>query len=237
MSLVSLDYFKTFLKITATTDDAFNQICLDMASASVVAAIGVDVLQTTYPAAAESGRGDSGYYSGNGSRLLILRNWPVTAVASVYLDPTGRFDENPDGSFAAATLLTYGTDYVIRWDGCLPGTTTKCSKQGIIERVGSCWPGGVAYVRGMLTRQPIPAMGNIKVAYTAGYPSTAIPYPIREAVCMLAAYIRRNNRTGGNIQSESQGGYSYSLSSPMAGQYPELASIRGTLAPFREQAV
>ena len=237
VSLVSLDYFKQYLRITGSSQDDANQIYLDQASGAIVQAIGVDIVQTTYPAAADHGRGDSGYYVGNNRRTIVLRNWPVTAVSSVYLDPTGYFGDNPDGDFASDTLLTVGVDYLVRWDGCLPGTSTPCSKCAILERIGGIWPGIVGYTPGWLTVMPLSGRGNIKIAYTAGYPLTAIPQPIRAATCMLAAYIRRNVKAGGNIASESQGAYSYSLFGPMAQQYPELGSIRGMLSSYREQVV
>src|SRR6185436_15490057 len=183
MAFVSLDYLKQFMRAAGTADDDNNQIYLDIAFGAVINYLGIDVAETTYPAAADGGRGDAGYYSGNGRRRIVLRNWPVTAVSAVYLDATGRFDQNPDGAFASATLLVYGTDYVIPWDGCLPGTSTKCSRAGFLERVNGYWPGGYAYVHRMLSGQLVPAQGNIKVAYTAGWPATAVPSPIRGAIC------------------------------------------------------
>lgn len=234
MPFVSLDYLKQFMRVTGTSDDDNNQIYLDMAFGSVIEYLGRDIAQTNYPAAAEGGKGDSGYYSGLGRRKLILRQRPITAVTSIYLDCSGRFGLNPDGSFATASLLVYGTDYTIPWDGCLPGTTTLCCCQGIIERVGSVWPGVARYVPGMLTGQWGDGVGNIKIAYTAGYPAGAIPHPIRGAICELAAFIRRNAKKGGNISSESLGDYSYSLFGPIANQWPELGSIRGMLSGFKE---
>jgi len=236
MAFVSLTYLKQFMRVTGTADDDNNQIYLDIAFGSVIEYLGRDIVQTTYPAAADAGRGDAGYYSGNGRRRLVLRQRPITDIASVYLDPSARWGQNPDGSFATATLLVEGTDYGIPWDGCLPGTSTKCCHTGFIERIGSVWPGGVAFTPGNLTAQRVPAQGNIRIAYTAGYPATAVPTPIRGAICQLAAFIRRNAKSGGNLSSESLGAYSYSLFGPMAQQYPELGSIRGMLSSFREQA-
>ncbi len=238
MSLVSLDYVKQFLKVVTTSDNDNIQIYLDMASGSVVQALGYDVIQTSYPGAAENGRGDSGFYNGNGRRRLYLRNKPITAITNVWFDASGLFDENPDGSFTTASLLVYGTDYILPFDGCLPGTTTPCCYAGCIERTRGAWPLCYSYVPGMLTRQTVVGQGNIKIAYTAGYPQTAIPQPIRSAVCMLTAFIRRSAKYGGGmLSSESLGAYSYSLVGPQAGQYPELGSIRGMIAPYRHQPV
>jgi hypothetical protein len=236
MAFVSLQYLKQFMRVTNTADDDNNQIYLDMAFGSVIEYLGIDVAQTTYPAAADGGRGDAGYYCGNGRKKLVLRQRPITAVSAVYLDTTGRFDQNPDGAFASSTLLVAGTDYLIPWDGCLPGTSTKCCRAGIIERIGTVWPGTYAWTPGRLTAQTLPAQGNIKIAYTAGWPASSIPTPIRGAICQIAASIRRNAKIGGNINSESQGAYSYSLFGPIANQWPEIGSIRGMLSTFKDIA-
>ena len=58
MAFVSLQYLKQFMRVTNTADDDNNQIYLDMAFGSVIEYLGIDVAQTTYPAAAEGGRGD-----------------------------------------------------------------------------------------------------------------------------------------------------------------------------------
>lgn len=237
MAFVSLDYLKQFMRVTNTADDDNNQIYLDIAFGAVIRYLGIDIAETTYPAAAEGGRGDAGYYSGNGRRRIVLKNLPVTAVSSVYLDSSGRFDQNPDGAFAAATLLVYGRDYILPWDGCLPNSSTKCCYAGIVERVGGYWPGGFGHIWGQLTGQLLPAQGNIKVAYTAGYPATSVPAPIRGAICSLAAWIRKMSKNGAFLNSESLGAYSYSLAQPIVGQYPELGSVRGLLAGFKDMAV
>ncbi len=236
MALCSLSYLKLFLGISADTEDERLQIYLDMASAEVKNYLKRDIESTSYPGAADDGFGDSGFYSGNGNRLLPLRQWPVTAVASVYYDPTGYFGDNPAGTFATATLLVYGTDYVVRWDSCLPGTTTQASKCGILERITTVWPSAIEYTPGRLTLQAIPARGNLKIAYTAGYSS--VPYPIRNAVCSLAAVIRRTSDIGALVTSESLGGYSYSLAGAGAsGAAPEFGTIRAMLSQFREQPI
>lgn len=237
MAFVSLDYLKQFMRVTGTTDDDNNQIYLDIAFGAVIRYLGIDIVETTYPAAAEGGRGDAGYYSGNWRQRICLRNLPVTAVSAVHVDATGRFDQNPDGSFAAATLLVSGTDYLIPWDGCLPNSSTKCCYTGFLERVGTYWSGNIVHAWGQLTGQLVAAQGNIKVAYTAGYPATSVPTPIRGAICALAAWIRRMSKNGAFLNSESLGAYSYSLAQPLVGQYPELGSVRGLLSGYKDLAV
>lgn len=237
MALVGIDYLKTYLGIAATNTagDGQLQIFLDFASADVVGYCGQDFVQRTYPGAGEDGKGDSGLYCGDSSRHLILRQGPIASITSLALDPTGEFDTHPDGSFASATLLTEGTDFVVHWDGCFPSSTTKCSRSRIVERIGTWWPGNAAYRPGSLTAQPIAARGNIKVAYVGGYP--VVPTKIKNAICKLAAFNRKNFDLSGQVSSESLGGYSYSLQGPMAGQYPELGSIRELLSGFCEVVI
>lgn len=233
MALVGIDYLKTYLGITTTASDGQLQVFLDQASAAVTDYCGRDFLARTYPGAGEDGGGDNGIYCGDGSRFLVIRQRPITSIQSIYHDPSANFGTNPDGSFTSATLMVEGSDYVVHWDSCLPGTTTKASRCGIIERVGTSWPSLAAYTPGKLVYHPIPTRGTIKVSYTAGY--TTIPHAIRNAVVQLAAFIRRNYDKGGSMTSESLGGYSYSLGSPSSsGQFPELGSIRAMLAKYVE---
>lgn len=233
---IGLDYFKAFIGIAAsnTAGDATLQIYLDNAWAAFIKAVGRDIVQTTYPAAPDVGTGDSGFYSGNGTRTLLLRQRPaIVSGLTVYLDGSGRFGANPDGAFASTTQLVYGRDYILRLDGCLPGTSTQCSYSGILERVGTTWPGRSAYSVGDVTLQPTPGQGNIKIVYTAGWPT--IPHDIRQAVCQIAAYIRRNADKGGSMTSESLGGYSYSLAQQAtSGTVPELGSLRSVVAAYKE---
>jgi len=232
---IGLDYFKDTIGIasTNTAQDSRLQIYLDAAWAGFINEVGRDIIQTTYPAAPDVGRGDNGIYSGGGYRQILLRQRPaITTGMEVYLDSSGRFGQNPDGSFATATKLTYGTDYCLRTDGCLPGTSTVCSYSGILERVGTNWPGRAKYTPGQVTLQPTDGGGNIKVIYTGGWPT--IPYDIRSCVCQIAAYIRRNADKGGSMTSESLGGYSYSLGAQVAaGAVPEMGSIRKTVLDYK----
>jgi hypothetical protein len=161
----------------------------------------------------------------------------VTAITSVYVDNTGRFGENPDGAFAAATLLVEGRDYVLQVDGCLPNSSTPCSYSGILLRIGSTWPIGTAY-DGRVTSATAPIHGNIKIAYTAGF--ATVPRDVRNACLMLATANHRNADKGGAVSSESLGGYSYSLNGSANGSassFPEFGSIRAMLRPFKEVLV
>lgn len=212
-------------------DEARLQQQLDWASAEVRRYLSRDISQHTYPAAPTDGIGDFGMYDGPGRRLLRLRQYPVSGTVRVWVDATGRFGDNPDGAFASATELVFGTDFAVKWDGCLPGTATKCSYCGLLERVGLVWPGRLAH-QGGLTTGYVPGSGNIKVTYTAGF--ATIPGDIQQAVCMLAGWIGRSTERGGAITSESLGGYSYSIAS---GTSAEFGDIRRVLSRWRAPSV
>ena len=225
MALVSDSTIKSFLGITSTSEDALIAILNTQAEYAFKAEVGRDIEQTSYPGAATGGKGDSGLYSGLGQRILNLRQYPVIRSGlTVYLDQTGRFDTNPDGSFATATLLVEGTDYVLRVDGCLPGTTTKCSYSGQLERVSGTWPAHAMRRIGELTAREIDGGGNIKVAYTAGYPT--VPADIQGAICQMVGWMRRNGEFGGvQMSSQSMGGYSYSLGQLATSQVGTAAAV------------
>lgn len=159
-----------------------------------------------------------------------------TAVAlvgriAVWLDVSGRFAENPDGSFAAATLLVEGTDYTISLDGTLPGTSTKCSYGGCLERLGGAWPRSVAYVAGRIMPVTLPTAGCLKVGYVGGYPT--IPGDIIAAACQLAAVMRNQRQYGRGIQSEGYDSYAIAFATTVLNSAPELGSVRQLLAAYR----
>ncbi len=232
MALVAIDKVKAFLGITDAAEDGQLAIWIAQADAEIKDYCGRDIEQTTYPGAAGNGRGDSGFYSGDDSPFLRLRQTPVTSITSLYVDNTGRFGQNPDGNFPTSALLVYGTDYALHWDGCLPGSSTPCSYSGLLERIPGVWTGSIRRRVGEINARYVPAIGNIKIAYVAGY--NAVPPAVEAAACKLVALIRRTAPYGGqNVQSETLGAHSISLSAPTAGSWPELASIRSDLARYK----
>lgn len=229
--LATLEQVKNQLGITSVSQDAAIDLWRIGADAAIKAYTHRDLEQTTYPGCATGGEGDSGYYDGTGSLFLLLRQTPVTSITALYVDATGRYDQNPDGAFASATLQTYGTDYDLRWDGCLPGTTTKCSHSGILRRFGAAWP--ASYVRrvGSLLPGMVSNGGSVKIAYVAGY--STIPGDLVIAVGQIVAVMRSQAKQGMPLTSESQGAYSYSLASQVLGTMPQLGTTRQLLAKYR----
>jgi hypothetical protein len=86
-------------------------------------------------------------YSGYDGEFLQLDNAFVTAVSNVYEDMNARFGSGGT-DFAAATELTYNTDYYIELDDA------NISKSGRLIRVARNW-----------SSRP----GTIKIVYTAGF--------------------------------------------------------------------
>ena len=231
MAWPNLGTVKTVLGISGTSEDTRLDMLITQACAAVRKYCGKDFDQTTYPWSPLDGVGDSGLYDGTGTPDIVLRQKPVSAVTSVWVDSSGRYGENPDGAFPSTTLLTYGTDYVIRWDGCLPGSSTPCSYAGILTRVNGVWPARRQWVRGQICSTRATGLGNVKVAYTAGYPD--IPSDLAMAVCELVAFARRNINKGGSMTNESLGAYSYTMATAVAGSFPELLSARQLMASYR----
>lgn len=207
------------------------------ADAAVKRYLDRDIEQTTYPGAAAEGTGDSGYYSGDDTRFLLLRQYPVSAVASVYSDSAGRWGQNPDGSFQAATLLIAGTNYALDLDGCLPGTSTPCSYKGILRRTDGVWPAMRVFHAGVIRPEVAPGNGNLKVAYTAGYPQGSIPADITGACFELVGWMRKNMKRGGQVDQENLGAYGYTMTKTMLGSMPELGSTRQLLARHRRVSI
>jgi hypothetical protein len=228
MAIISTATVKTLLGLSGTSEDSKLDLLCGYADRAIKEYLGIDIESTSYPGAATNGKGDSGFYSGNGSRHLVLRQWPVTAITSVYLDAGGYFGHGTD-AFASATLLTVGTDYAIRWDTYEGGA--KASRCAILEKLNGTWPQSRWYKPGSILLDPQPAQGNIKIAYTAGF--ATVPGAITQAAALLVSHWRRVQQAGGFVTSESQGAYSYSVAQPtMTGGLPD--EVKGLLSAYRE---
>lgn len=227
MALISLSDAKTTLGISGTAEDSKLTIMIAAASAAVQRYCGRDFESQTYGTGATtaySSGGDSGYYNGDNSRFLILRQRPVTSITSIYSDPTGYFGDNPDGAYAASTLLVAGTDYALRWDGQLPGASTRCSYCGIVERLNSVWTGTWRHRGGEINPTLGNNSGNIKIVYVAGF--TTVPSDISYAVTLVVAQMRRTAVFGGEgLSGESWENYSYNLGGSRGGGAAASAAI------------
>lgn len=225
-SSVTLDFFKNFLGVSTSTDDLRLQACLDGGSQSANQYCKRRFMQQT----------DAVYLNGNNTQRIFVQNGPLLS-ATVWLDYSGRYGDNPNGSFANPPLIL-GTDYSIPYDGQLGDDcddsqdTTPVCKASMIQRIGAVWPG--RWVRTMgLTGALIPGAGNIKITYTAGWTQDTLPMTVRLAICQIANVILRSAPFGGFLQSESWQGYSYSLGLLAINSYPELGTSRANLNTFR----
>lgn len=191
------------------------------------------------------------YFDGNGLPALVLPNGPVVVdddnELSVWLDARGAYGDGED-AFPTSSLLTIGTDFVLRRDGA-----DGKSVSGILFRLGGS-AGGVTLTsetgwfpsdaygppRGLSRRRrPCwePGYGNVKVSYVAGYRADQVPEDLTMAVVQLAAHLLLTSPWGGATpQSEGLGPYSYSLQAQQALQgAPLLGSTRQLLAAYRRQ--
>lgn len=144
------------------------------------------------------------YYSGDGTSTLIINQYPITSVTSVYADDNAYYGSSV-GAFGAQTLLTQGSDYCLAVDFC-----GAVSERGIIYRLnGGVW--NTRYVRdaGMLSAIPANGRGNIQVTYTCGYPT--LPTDLSYAAAIVVARMRSSSTYGQEMASESFEEYSYTL--------------------------
>lgn len=139
------------------------------------------------------------YYNGTGTPNLVLRARPVyTDGLQVYVDTQGGYYGEGDNSFPASSLLTYGSDYVLRIDE--DDGTSRC---GILQKVRSYWPKPFARAPGVLSPFMTTDTGSVKVVYQAGYTVDNLPATLRLACNTLAAKIRYLMPVGMDLTSES----------------------------------
>ncbi len=167
------------------------------------------------------------YLNGRNTDTLILRHRPVTAITSVYLD-RGAFFGTGEDAFAAATLLTAGSDYALE-----PDQSDGTSHSGLLRRLNGVWPPAVQYQRGNLSAAMIDSKGCIKVVYTAGW--SAAPSDLELAANLVAANLR-GFRLGAPLSSESYDGYSVSFTRGSKAMNP-LEPALALLAPYRSMVM
>lgn len=168
------------------------------------------------------------YYSGDGSQTLILRQYPVQSITSIYLDSDGYWGFG-SGSFASATLLVEGTDYALKRSSSSIG-----SGSGIVQRIGGNWPMPSRRVGGFIADQVGIGVGNIKVVYVAGY--ATIPADLQMAVNELV--IRKANSAAFGM-SFKQGQYEDANATFMTPEEMRglVGSIESVLSSYREVAI
>lgn len=167
------------------------------------------------------------FYNGTGTPDLFLRNRPVTAVSSVYLDNNAYSGQGTD-PFPSTTLLTAGTDYMLDLQ------SSGMCKSGRLIRLSGGWPALKVATAGRLVARTDIGRGNIKVTYTAGY--TTIPDDLQSAVAMLVQVLRKTTKKGLPITSESLDYYSYQLASDSEATQ-QLGSMKQILASYKRLVI
>lgn len=225
MALTSLAQVKAFLNIPVAniTMDPWLTALMLAAELHIKNYLNRDLEQQTY----------TEYYSGTGTNILALRSFPVSSVVNVWLDFNGNFGQVA-GAFASSTLLVVGRDYVLSTE-----QSGTLSRNGLLVRLNGIWSEvGRQYYPGKVTGEVGPALGCIKVEYTAGY--SPIPLDIQYAVAFLTSAMRRAIPIGGNLESETLGDYKYVLTKAVssgATATPEWASANAILDNYREVPV
>lgn len=242
MALTSLASVKLLLSITDASQDALVTACVDAAQAAVKNYIRRGKATQAFSSWPESGT-DTEYYSGQDNAALVLRYYPVTSLASIYLDDDGYFGQGTD-PFPSSTLLTAGSDYAIVLDDGAGSVSGRVLRLGGIGSGGTggeygWWPPGWGFTTpmgslAMSGRRPAvwPAgKGNLKVTYTAGF--TTIPSDLSYATAQLAVWLWRAAPHGGQTAtSESFLDANYSLAAIQS--VPDLGTIRQLLSKYRD---
>lgn len=194
MAIADLAYVKAVLEISGSKEDVRLQHLIDAADAAVKRFAKLDFEQVTR----------TEFYSGDGTRFLVLRQRPVTEILNLWLDDSGNFGSG--SGFGAETLLQAGVDYEMRLDG----DEASACESGIVLRIGTVWPNlNRISVVGKLTADIGPAFGNIKIQYTAGW--NPVPADVKIAVATYAGYLRRMIPFGGSVTEETLGRWSYKI--------------------------
>ncbi len=224
MALTTLSQIKAFLNITVDTQDAWLDALRIAAERAVKNYCGLEFEQATF----------TEFHDGNGKRAIVLRQVPVISITNLWLDHDGNFGST-SGSFSSSNLLTYGVDYSLEYDTTYQ--TVPISKSGLVYRIRTVWTRREReYVYNRLSYEQGPSIGNIKVEYIAGYPST--PDDLQYAVCLMVSYMKLTAAFGGMpLKSEKIGDYEYELfyiGATQAMSLPQLGSVRQILARYRD---
>jgi len=217
MALTTLLKMKSFLGITSTTQDTQ----LDALRAAAEQAIKTELDRDL------EANPLTEYYSGTGTRVLCLRETPVASISSIHIDFSGYYGQNTDSNFPSSTLLTAGKDYALRID------RGGMSYSGIVERIGTVWSElNRSYTQAHVTQEVAPAIGNIKVSYTAGF--TTIPEDIQYCVALVVRRMQQNAQYGYFLASEKLRDYTYHLLPLAKKAISEVGSVERTLRVYKK---
>ncbi len=188
MALITSSEYKTYAGISDTSFDTF-------------LAVAVPAVQETIEALC--GRSSGGFESAswtetwNGSETpcKYLRNWPVTAIASV-----SSVDADGDTSDLSST------DYAIDPTGRAVCMTGSRMGRALISTTGD-FDGYFAPNQTGVRPQFIEGMKNYTITYTGGY--STVPARLKWVCYRMLDQMIADRRVPGDLKSESIGDYSY----------------------------
>ena len=100
-ALITLDEAKEYLKVSGTADDQIISTLINAVSGLVCGYLNRNLVRATY----------TEYYSGDGSQSLMLRNYPVVSITSIYEDDLREW--------ASGALIDHAEDIIIQKDSGL----------------------------------------------------------------------------------------------------------------------
>lgn len=177
------------------------------------------------------------YQSGDATEKLLLRHFPLSAIAGVWVDNSGAYGYGPD-PFASATALTQGIDYVPSKERhTVIGSGSWICQDGVLLHLKGGWPRcphKFSLRDDALASEAGAYWGNIKVTYTAGFTSSNLPQQLRLAEAWAIAAAMRTGRFGDAVfVGEKLGEWEYKLQALVAG-VPEFVSLRQMCARLKE---
>lgn len=212
--LTTLAQLKTALGISGVDQDTLLEPMLDAAESAFQRLIDRQLCLTEY----------TEYYSGRGTKVLLLNEYPVTAVTDVRVDSQG-FWGSVEDSFPATTAYTSGIHYALVKDGRASEAST-----GKLYHIPSVWPAQWRQTSGTLSLVRRPGAGNIRVTYTAGY--DVIPADVQKAVWDTVAALMANGSLGRPMMEEKYEEYAYKLAS-LAESYMQIGSAANVVQKYR----
>lgn len=181
MALVSLSDYKTFEKITGTSEDTRLQMILDAAESWIENYCGRDFEQGS----------KTETHSGGASTIRLL-SAPVNSLTSIsVLSSSGVVS----GTIALTSVMYDASTGIIS----TIGPVVAPSYSDCLMDLGTVY------------ESPIfpPGFRNIQVVYNGGYASGSIPDDLHFAVFAVADWLKANAGSSVTYQSESIGAYSY----------------------------
>lgn len=188
MALITADMYKTYAGISDTSFDAF-------------LAVAVPAVQDTIESLC--GRSEGGFesaswtetFSGAETPCKYLKNWPVTAIASVSV-------VDADGTTTALDSSSYAIDPMGR-AVCMTGSMMG---RALMSTTGD-FEGYFAPNQTGVRPQFLEGMKNYTVTYTGGY--STVPARLKWVCYRMLDQMIADRRVPGDLKSESIGDYSY----------------------------